>query len=451
MDTPLLDILEQYRAQGRQRWHTPGHKGIVPPRGGFLDWSCDITEIDDLMASPSPVEESQALMAAALGADHTWYSVAGATLPVMAGILSAFPRGSTLVVDRAAHRSVLGALVIGDYQVRWAYPEVLRAGLPLPLTELPEEWLGSSAGVVLTRPTYDGLAAPAAPLVEAVHRHNRPIVVDEAHGSHWLGSNYPGSALSVGADLVAHGVHKSEAALTQTGLLHLKGTRVDPDAIERWWRILGTSSPSYLLLGSLDRLQWQRRQAANARAWRQLAQDMAGVWETLQRQGIAVLQVWAKNRGLEVDPARLTLLGDGPQIKNQLAAVGTVEKVTAHSCTLFMAPGQPLQEIVSAVANGVPADDGRWLKTAAYPRLAAALSVREAFGRAGRWVPLAEAEGHVLGDALTPYPPGIPLGVPGEVVSAELADWLVQAIQLGAGIVHGVARKGGDWSVWVIE
>lgn len=451
METPLLDMIARYRAAKLQRWHTPGHKGVTPDRGEFLDWASDITEVAELAAFPGPVEESQALMALAVGADRTWYSVAGATLPVMVGILSAFPRGATVVVDRSAHRSVLGALVIGNYQVRWAYPRVLQAGMPLPLTELPEPGLSESAGAVVTRPTYDGLAAPAGPLIDAVHRADGAIVVDEAHGSHWVGTDYPLPALAAGADLVAHGVHKSEAALTQAGLLHLQGTRVDANAIERWWRVLGTSSPSYLLLGSLDRLQWQRRQPAAANAWHGLAQQMFDVWEEIEQRGIPVLQVWARHEGWEVDPARLTLIGDGPKLRSQLSVVGIVEKVTAHSCTLFVAPGQPLQEIVRAVANEGASDGRRWLTTAPYPTLVTAMSVGEAFGRPGRWVALAEAEGQVLGDAVTPYPPGIPLGVPGEVVSADLTAWLRESMALGEGTVHGITYKGGIAGVWVVE
>lgn len=389
-------------------------------------------------------------MAATAGADRTWYSVAGATLPVMAGILSAAPRGATLLVDRAVHRSVLGALVIGGYRVRWMYPPLIKAGLPLPLADLPADLAGAT-GVVLTRPTYDGLTAPIDAMVKRAHAADIPVVVDEAHGSHWRGAEYPRSALSSGADVVAHGVHKSEAALTQTGLLHLQGSRVSGDAIDRWWRLLSTSSPSYLLLGSLDRLQWERRHPSFAEDWDRLAFDMRRLWDTLQNRGLTVLQAWAQGQGWSVDPARLTLIGDGLELKNKLAPVGTVEKVTSHSCTLFLAPGQPLQEIIAALANAVAVDASPWLDIVPYPVLVTAMTVREAMTREGQWISVAEAAGRVLADAITPYPPGIPMAVPGEVMSVEGVQWLREWIDLGSGMVHGIKMKGGNWAVWVVQ
>ncbi|PSR21599.1 MAG: arginine decarboxylase [Sulfobacillus acidophilus] len=450
VDAPVLDMLSRYRKHGGERWHTPGHKGVTPVHGEFLDWANDITEIEDMHATPNPVELSERLMASAYGADRTWYSVQGATLPVMAGILAAFPFGSTLLIDRAIHRSVLGALIIGAYKVRWLYPDFIGAGLPLPLKNFPSDLSGVD-GVVLTRPTYDGLAAPLTEIVQAAHQQGLIVVVDEAHGSHWQGPHYPASALAIGADLVAHGVHKNEASLTQTGLLHLKGHRVSASAVERWWRVLQTTSPSYLLLGALDRLQWERRQPERCQTWDSLAVRARDLWIQCAQSRIALLQPWAAARHWEVDPARLTIMGQGLRVAQVLAPVGAVEKVTAHSCTLILSPQQSLAPLASALARLPDTHDPKALRVLSYPRLKAAMGVREAFEKPGHWVPLAHAAGEVAHDPLVPYPPGIPAAMPGELLTPELTQWLSEWVQEAAGTLQGIKRLDGQLCVWVVR
>lgn len=444
MDTPLIDMLDEYRAHQHERWHTPGHKGINPPRGDFLDWSFDITEIGPMHETPNPLDRSQRLMAEAFGSRRTWYSVQGATLGVMVAILAANPPGSTLWIDRSLHRSVLGALMIGGYQVRWLWPSVLAAGLPLPLDQFPESFSPAS-GLVLSRPTYDGLAGSIESVVTRAHRQGLTVVVDEAHGSHWrAGGGFPTSALRQGADLVVHGVHKSEAALTQTGLLHLNGTRVNEHAIEQWMSLLSTSSPSYLLLASLDRLQWERHQPDHDEVWQGFAARMQELWNTLEKRGVGVLQAWTQRSGWQADPARLTILGPGREIESRVQTIGELEKTSPGSATFFLAPGQDLERLTYALIQ-TPWPENRvdW-ESMPWPQLQAAMSVRETWGRASRWVPLEESVDQILAAAVTPYPPGIPVGVPGEIVSVETRDWIREWHRLGGGHVDGLRQEDGQ-------
>ncbi len=450
MQTPVLDFMFRYAGRGGERWHTPGHKGSSPQHGGFLEWTYDITEIGEMLTTPNPVSNSEALMAETFGADRTWYSVGGATIPVMAAILAAIPFGSEVWVDRAIHRSVLGALVIGGYRVHWLYPDWLRAGLALPLTEFPATMTGAS-GLVVTRPTYDGLASNLSRTIQTAHDQNLTVVVDEAHGSHWRRSAYPPSALALGADMVAHGVHKSEATLTQTGLLHLQGARVSRSEVDRWFRVLQTSSPSYLLLASLDRLQWERHQAGANQAWEQLAEQARQLWTYLESHGVAVLQSWAEHQGLMVDPSRLTLMGPGRRLGQVLARGGALEKSTVGSVTLFLAPGQSLDRVYELADDlGVVAGQVDF-SLMPYPRLGAFLDIRQAWNTPGQWVALDQAANRVLKDGLTPYPPGIPLAMPGEMLTQEATDWLLEWLGSECGIVEGVKDEGGRHCVWVIN
>lgn len=428
----------------------PGHKGRVPPGGEFLGWASDITEIAAMREAPDPVRRSEALMAETYGADRTWYSVQGATLPVMAAILAANPPGSPLFVDRAMHRSVLGALIIGGYRVRWMYPEILSSGLTLPLVDSPSDLEGFRS-LVLTRPTYDGIAADIHSMVAAAHQRGLTVVVDEAHGSHYSGAYFPRSALSYDADLVAHGVHKNEASLTQTGLLHLKGGRVNPLEVEMWWRLLGTSSPSYLLLGALDRLQAERHEETWRRKWEEFAASALYLQDRLGERGVETLQHWARSQGYQADPSRLTLLAPGEETVRNLLPWGEVEKVTPESVTLILSPGDDLDRLLAVIPEAVPTHQSLRPQRIRFPRLSTALTAREAWGAPGRLVPLWEAQGCALKEALTPYPPGMPLAVPGEVLNQSMLEWIREWQSRVTAPIEGISiRQGRSW-VWVID
>jgi arginine/lysine/ornithine decarboxylase len=442
-------MLEAYAARAGERWHMPGHKGVAPDRGEFLEWAYDVTEIDEMLETPNPVQLSEQLMAESYGTDRTWYSVAGATLPVMVAMLAAFKPGARLWVDRTMHRSVFAALVLGGYDVQWLYPPLLHAGLTLPVTSGPGEW-GKAEGLVITRPTYDGLAADIGPLVKSAHHGNLIVVVDEAHGSHWVGFPYPPSALRLGADLVAHGVHKTQETLTQTGLLHAQGPRVAADEIDRWWRILATTSPSYLLLASLDRLQWARRQPGYAERWIHAARKALALRDELAGQGWILLQPWAEAHGFASDPLRLTVMGPGAAIEDRVRLVGRVEKTTAESCTFILSPGQRLEKLRDALGASPLLPSAKAMEIVPYPELKAPMRIREAWEHPGRWVPLAKAVGCIAKDALTPYPPGIPLAVSGEMLSHEMIDWLLDWSHTNRTPIQGIKRINGEAWVWVV-
>ncbi len=457
-ERPLLNALQAFvSGPGRSaRWHTPGHKGSAPDGAEFLAWAYDVTEVGSL--SPSghgldPIARSESLMASAFGADRTWYSVQGATLPVTAAMLAAFPLGAEIAVDRNAHRSVLAGLVLGGFRPRWIYPQLVGGAVALPAMPAGQAAAGQvlkgTAGLVLTHPTYDGLTASLAPWVDAAHAANVPVVVDEAHGAHFAGrAGYPRSALDYGADLVVHGVHKTEAALTQTGLLHRQGNRVGNAAVDWWWSMLATSSPSYLLLAALDRLQAERHQPGRTAEWEALSETMRELWGRWQTSGISVLQPWWESRGGVADPAKLTILGDGRAMAESLASRGTVEKVDAVSVTLILSPGQD-----TALLDDAIRPLARWSgfrpAIRPWPQLAAELPPREAVVRAARWVPWRDAPGRVAATALIPYPPGVPLAIPGEVLTPEVLDWVDEWQSGGAGWVQGVdgSEEGGLWVV----
>ncbi len=441
MRMPLVETMRRWVEQGGERWHTPGHKG----RGDFVDgpslpWAWDLTEVGPLVrngGTQDMVRASEDRLARQFGVRRSWYSVQGASLAVTAAILAAFPPGSRVAVERHAHRSVLAAIILGGLKPQWIATGTSVEGLALPASE--QQWEAAMAdvqGVVVTRPTYDGIAisGPALErLIRRAHARGLRVVVDEAHGAHWPGrEGYPKSAIYLGADLVAHGVHKTEKALTQTGVLHLTGDRVEPEVVEWWWSLMATSSPSYLLLASLDRWQAERGAEAVTGAWEGFAQAMRALWRELFDRGFRIWQLEAEEQlGIQADPVKLSILGPGPKWARAVDAFGQVEKVEAGVITFMLSPDQSLSRLKSALYQLEPeprGEAGTVLDAVQLPDVA--LAPRDAAMMPLVWVPLRQAIDRIAGRALVAYPPGIPWVVPGERVSGELIEEILRSRSL---------------------
>ncbi len=428
VERPLVTALEAYGRRGKARWHTPGHKGGRGMRA--LGWEWDLTEVADLTPKTSredPVHRSEQLMAETFGAQRTWYSVQGATLPVMAAVLASCRPGSRVLVDRQAHRSVLSGIIIAGASPVWAYPRLGPGGYPLPVDDEDRAEMirrQDPQAVIVTNPTYDGLSAPLAATSRLCQERGIPLIVDEAHGTHFYGNpGFPLSALDQGADLVCHGAHKTEAVLTQTGLLHQNSRLVSAQQLQQAWEMLATSSPSYLLMASLDELQALRHTPDYRDQWVRFGRDMQEIWRDLETAGIFVLQGWWQRSGGWADPAKLTLVGNGERILSELRPFGEPEKADPFGVTLVLTPADDLGVLRQALrtlggAGGLAAPMAMW------PQAVPVWPPGEAVRRPREWVPWREAAGRVAAAPVTLYPPGVPVIVSGERIDAGMVSWL---------------------------
>ncbi|MEW5299277.1 MAG: hypothetical protein WDW36_002309 [Sanguina aurantia] len=284
--SPLLDAVKERGDRSHEiSLHVPGHKrgrGVsekMESLTGPTALKYDLTELPglDYLSSPSGVIlDAQRLAATAFGADRTWFLVNGCSVAIHAAVMACAGPGDTLLVARNCHMSAFSAMVISGAVPWWVAPEVDGthgiAHCVTPQSLRAELDAAGQAGrrvraVLLVSPTYYGAAARLSELADICHSHHIPLLVDEAHGGHFrFGAEFPPDALSCGADLVMHSTHKSLTAMTQGAMLHLRGPRVSPSRISRALQTLQTSSPSYLLLASLDAAtaQAQRRDAFTA-------------------------------------------------------------------------------------------------------------------------------------------------------------------------------------------
>ncbi|POB09925.1 arginine decarboxylase [Sulfobacillus sp. hq2] len=464
-EQPLIAALQRYKDERKARWHTPGHKGQAPM--GLVDGASDVTEVGELTPKShrrDPLHTSEDLMAKTFGTLRTWYSVQGATLPVMASILAACRPGDTVLVDRNAHRSVLSGLVLAGARPLWIYPALGPGAYVLPVPDKVRAQMirrHKPKAVIVTNPTYDGLSASLKESVAACQALQIPLIVDEAHGTHFFGHRgFPLSALSQGADLVCHGTHKTEPVLTQTGLLHQNTSRVSTEQIQQAWDLLATSSPSYLLMASLDTLQGLRQTPAYHARWEALADAAHKVWDDLEKKDVLVLQKWWRDQGGMADPAKLTLIGTGDALLSHLRQYGEPEKADPFGVTLVLTPYDEwpvLEQAIRGIGGGMAGNV--WPDLAQWPQAEMLLSPAEAMRQPREWVPVREACGRIAAAPVTPYPPGVPVIMPGERIDSAMISWLQSAsawcgqktgdVQGFAPPPEGTLAKEGEQGLWV--
>ncbi|MCI8299832.1 MAG: aminotransferase class I/II-fold pyridoxal phosphate-dependent enzyme [Lachnospiraceae bacterium] len=258
-DTSRLDQkLQEHSHSDCYPFHMPGHKRRTID---FSDlYSLDITEIegfDNLHHSQGILKEAQQRAANLYGADETFYLVNGSTAGILSAVSAALPRLGTLLMSRNSHKSAYHAACLRGLETVYLLPAASEFGIsgsvsPAHVAQALED-LPQIAAVFITSPTYDGVTSDIRTIAEIVHAYNLPLIVDEAHGAHFAFSEeFPEPALSCGADLVIHSLHKTLPSFTQTALLHVNSERIDRDALKHFLSVYQTSSPSYLLMMSMD-------------------------------------------------------------------------------------------------------------------------------------------------------------------------------------------------------
>jgi arginine decarboxylase len=268
---PLAQALESYQGLGRFRFHVPGHSGnaLVESLTGWTipglspeTYRFDQTEVEglDVLSEPEGcLLASQHLVAEGYGVAHSFYSVNGASALLIAGMLSMIKPGEKVLLPRNVHRAVISGLILTGAKPIWLMPPWdpvwgIWGSLSADAIRKHLEQDSEIKALVVTSPTYEGIGSDIPALSAICKEHQVKLLVDEAHGSLWpFCEALPQSALYQGADLVIQSLHKSAGSLTQTALGHLpKGSCIDPEVFQDALNTLQTTSPSYLLMASLE-------------------------------------------------------------------------------------------------------------------------------------------------------------------------------------------------------
>ncbi|MGI6129187.1 MAG: aminotransferase class I/II-fold pyridoxal phosphate-dependent enzyme [bacterium] len=457
---PLWKELTAHVAAGYTGFHVPGHKGSYGLEELSSAWgpeilNYDLTELpglDNLHAPEGVIREAQELAAELYGARCTFFLVGGTSAGLIAALLAATRPGDKVILPRHAHRSLLSAAILGDLKPVF-YPAVVD-----PVHSVVSGWDQDEAlriidqhtdarALVLVHPSYHGLVGPAAQLIQAARRAGLTVIADEAHGPHfYLHSGFPPGALRLGADAAVQSTHKMLGSLTQSSWLHLGSGRISPARVLEVLRWLESSSPSYLLMASLD---VARRRAAlhGCQDWgraRQLAEKLRAAIA-----GIPAVKVMG-------DPMPLPVVDyDVCKIVVDVGSLG----LTGPKAALYLNQKHKIQlemaELYTLLFIVTPADDDKSILRAAAALLdlarryqgntvsraapvpplpslpVAVLSPRAAAFARHDVLPVDQAVDKIAAKAVVPYPPGIPLLWPGEQFSAETLEVITAYIRQG--------------------
>ncbi|MCA9796364.1 MAG: aminotransferase class V-fold PLP-dependent enzyme [Candidatus Eremiobacteraeota bacterium] len=438
-ETPYLDALKAHLATKVRSFHMPGHQGGRGVSSRLLELigpevlRADLTQVhglDDIHRPDGPCGQAQRLAAEAYGADHTYFLVNGSSSGNQIMAMAALDQGDSVLVARNAHRSTLaGVLLAGAEPVYYQgpYNPTMQVFEPPRLEHLEAAWRPGLTAVWLTNPSYYGASGPIQELVDWAHRRGLICLVDEAWGAHLhFHPDLPPSALTAGADLVVQSVHKTLGGLSQAAQLHFRRGRIEPARLQNWVRWLSSTSPFCPLLASIDAVRHQM--VSQGRALLTQVIDLAN--QSRARLGeLERVEVFAPPPA--GDPTRVVarVVGySGRELEAALYQGGVqVEMSDANQVVLLFSPGHQSEDVDHLVAafQQLPARPPRPPRSHPWPPLPLqACTPRQALERPSQSVPLEQAVGRVGAELVTPYPPGIPVLYPGEVISAEAVDYL---------------------------
>ena len=482
----LEDRLEWYGESGYYPFHMPGHKRRMPEEyGPALQAAArmDITEIDgfdDLHQPEGILLFAQKRAAAVFGADETFFLVNGSTAGILTAVSAAVEKRGKLLMARNCHRSVYHAVFLRELQPVFLYPGVLEGGVADAIAPgQVEEALARDPdirAVLITSPTYDGVVSDVKAIAEAAHRAGALLIVDCAHGAHFgFADGQPESPVRLGADLVVQSLHKTLPALTQTALLHRNGERVSSEAVRRFERIYQTSSPSYVMMGSMDscvRLLEKR----GRQIFTEFEERLDRFYERLS--GLKTLRVLGQSLPEQgcmkaFDRGKLLISASNGKITGNLLYKELLkryylqmEMVCETYVTAILTPwdtrdglcrlAEALEEIDRELSGPEKPEDGRLFYSGGeagcgsvmrhWPRTRTVLPLSEAEEAPKTAVRLSGAAGNISGTYVNLYPPGIPLIIPGELITEEIIKLIETYVQQGLNIQGVEKPDGGGFS-----
>ncbi|MBI1282167.1 MAG: aminotransferase class I/II-fold pyridoxal phosphate-dependent enzyme [Anaerolineaceae bacterium] len=455
--TPFLDSLVRAKNAHEYSFHMPGHKFIAELNPQITDFmgetafEADLNEIspgvDYLHASKGSLLEAQRLAAEAVGADRSYFLINGSTVGNQASMLAAVHDGQTVIVPRAAHRSVYAGLILSGANPIYV-PPVYHPQVEFPLAvplEIVRDLLAANPdarAIQITSPNYYGYLSDVGGMANLAHEHNIPLLVDEAHGAHLpFHPDLPPSGVQVGADLVVQSSHKTVGALTQAALLHLNGSRIVAAHLEQILSMMQSSSPSVLLTASLDAARQQMatqgyelltttiQLAAYAR---QSIRKISGLWcygdELVGETGI-----------FAHDPTKLVIRVVDSSMNGHVFAEHLAQEYNLYGefvdpkhiiCSITIADNEQridylLNALRAVAAKGkltATSSVNQHLKAPHVPEMV--INPRQANFAVSKRIPLAQAVGEICAEQIMPYPPGIPLLLPGERIDSDMLDYL---------------------------
>jgi arginine/lysine/ornithine decarboxylase len=463
-DAPILNALHEHQRLDRYGFTPPGHRqgrgidprvrevmGLQPFRDDVLASS----GLDDRRSSGGYLQRAETLMADAVGAEHAFFSTCGSSLSVKAAMLAVAGHEGHLIIGRDVHKSVTAGMILSGLQPCWVRPRWdprLHIAHPPSPEHVAEAWdrYPHAAGALIVSPTPYGTCADIEAIAEICHDRGRPLIVDEAWGAHLpFCDQLPTWAMDAGADVCVVSVHKMGCGFEQGSVFHVQGDRIDLAHLSACADLLMTTSPNVLLYAAIDgwRRQMVERGAELLGAALERAAELRREIDGLR--GFHVLEDELVREAASHDLDRLQIFIDVSEL--QLSGYQAADWLREHHrldmglsdharilATVSLADDasttQRLLDALRALANAagdlphpatiqIPDPPDLELETVNRPR--------DAFFGEFEDVKAEDAAGRIAAEQITPYPPGIPVVLPGERLTQPVLDYLLSGLEAG--------------------
>jgi lysine decarboxylase len=446
LDSDLVTAWAEWAADKGTPFYIPGHKGRVgelwPELGAINATDAPMYgAMAPIKAAEGALARAEAHAATLWGADWCRYSTGGSTHANQTVALAVGQPGDEVLVARNAHRSVLSGLILAGLTPRWLVPDVVdempRGISTTTLAAAIESHPGAKA-VFLVEPSYVGTLSDRRTLIEMAHAAGMAVIIDQAWGAHFgFHAAYPEHAIALGADALVTSAHKTLPAHSQGSLLLALTTRLDPGRLDRAFDLTHTTSPAGNILASIDGSVVLLGSEIGTERLGALAEAVAAARARLESAGLPVLDT--------DDPAKLVIslpYGGGLALEQHLIAAGLGPE-QADETTLIPMPTlvddpADVMRFVDAVLAHLPtvAEAPPAIVSIQHTLPPAVLTPREAFFAATETVSAADAIGRVSAEVIAPYPPGVPVLVPGEAITAGTVALLQRAAASGVRIAY---------------
>lgn len=439
----LYKELEKYGQSDHYPFHMPGHKRNKASSMGNFPLERDITEIsgfDNLHHAEGIIKDAQEYAAQLYGTKKCFFSVNGSTAALLAAISASVEKGKKILMARNCHKAVYHALYLRELQPIYLYPHEdsklgINGGISPSRVERYLEENQDVQAVLLTSPTYDGIVSDIRKIAEVTHRYGCLLIVDEAHGAHFHFSQYfPVSAAELGADIVIQSFHKTLPSMTQTAVLHVCSDRADIEKIKRFMAIYQTSSPSYVLMASIDACM-DKLHKDGTQMFREFTFQLEKARQRLAKcEQIRLISVEMLDSRDVYDFDRSKLLFstagtsiNGHELHNRLRDEFHIEmEMEAENYVLGIASVGDTQQGLERLCDAVEQIDARVEicrqeenESTSYAKMKQMMSISDAMDAKQQRFPLEESVGKISTEFAYLYPPGIPILVPGEQITGH--------------------------------
>lgn len=449
---PLVDALKQSIENPTYQFHIPGHTkgaGILPEfkeligqKALLIDTTDEFDNLGTLNPATGPIKEAENLAAEAFNAKKTFFLLNGSTVGNMALAMSLTKKGQKVIVNRNCHRSIITGLIFSGADPLWLVPKRLDEwglwGNVNP--EDVEKLLKSNKDVSMvwiTNPTYEGVVSDIKSISDICKKYKVPLIVDEAHGCLWnFNSNLPTTSLKLGADAAVHSLHKTGGSMSQSSMLHInKNSILNDETIEKVLKLLHTTSPSLLLLASLDA---SRAHLESDRGKKQIEKAINNA-KYLRKRIDSIKKFHHLKSDLEynIDVTKIFIKADGFSGKRLESILETDYRIEVESASDIgllilsnignkLSDFKYLADCLEEISNKKYSNHDDLENKKHMPMLTPIIkmNLQEAFYKEKEKVLKKDSVGRIAGEIIAECPPGIAILVPGELITKEHLPYL---------------------------